>query len=74
MNEKESVPTEANAYLSRKDCALATIVLSVDPSLLYIIGDLIDPTIVWKMLTDQFQKKTWANKLTLKRRLFSLRL
>ena len=77
VNETESVLTEADAYrkyLSRKDCALAMIVLSVDPFLLYIIGDPIDPTIVLKKLAYQFQKKTLANKLMLRRRLFSLKL
>ena len=56
------------------DLASATIVLSVDPSLLYIIGDPVDPTIVRKKLADQFQKKIWANKLTLRKRLFALNL
>ena len=45
--------------------------LSVEPSLLYLIGDPEDPVVVWKKLTDQFQKKTWANKCC---KLFSLRL
>ena len=48
-------------YLSHKDCKLVTIVLSLEPSLLYIIGDPDDPGVVWKKLADQFQKKTWAN-------------
>ena len=48
--------------------------LSVDPSLLYLIGDPEDPVAVWKKLSDQFQKKKWANKLLLRRRLHSLRL
>ena len=55
--------------LSCKDCALATIVLSLEPLLLYLIGDPDDPGVVWKKLADQFQKKTWANKLALRRRL-----
>ena len=29
---------------------------------------------VWKKLADQFQKKTWANKLELRRKLYSLKL
>ena len=41
-------------YLSRKDHALATIVLSLEPSLLYLIGDPDDPGVVWKKLADQF--------------------
>ena len=47
---------------------------SIDPSLLYLIGDPTDPTVVWKRLSTQFQKKMWANKLALRRRLHSLRL
>ena len=41
-------------YLSRRDCALATIVLFVEPSLLYLIGDSQDPGKVWKTLQDHF--------------------
>ena len=48
--------------------------MSVDPSLLYLIGDREDPVAVWKLLSEQFQKATWANKLALRRRLHSLRL
>ena len=44
------------------------------PSLLYLIGDPDDPGVVWKKLADQFQKKTWAKKLALRRRLYSLKL
>ena len=61
-------------YLSRKDRALATIVLSLEPSLLYLTGDPDDRGVVWKKLADQFQKKTWANKIALRRRLYSLKL
>jgi hypothetical protein len=78
VNNKEKIPTEGDKeiqkFLSRRDRALATIVLSVDPSLLYLIGDPDDPVVVWNKLADQFQKKTWANKLALRRKLYSLRL
>ena len=53
-------------YMDRKGRALAVIVLSIDPSLLYLLGDPEDAADVWKKLSDQFQKKTWANKLTLR--------
>ena len=33
-----------------------------------------DPIAVWKKLSEQFQKKTWTNKLGLRRRLYSLKL
>ena len=61
-------------FMSRRNRALAIIVLSVEPSLLYLISDPEDPVAVWKKLEDQFQKKTWANKLELRRKLYSLRL
>ena len=61
-------------FVARKDRALATIVLSVDPSFLYLIRDPEDPAIVWEKLANPFQKKTWANKLALRRKLYSLRL
>ena len=39
-----------------------------------MIDDPTDPAVVWDMLSNQFQKKTWANKLALHRRLHSLKL
>ena len=75
--ETAPAATEAEKFakfVSRRDKALAIIVLSVDPSLLYLLGDPEDPVAVWKKLSDQFQKKTWANKLSLRRRLNNLRL
>ena len=58
-------------FLTRQDRALATI---VEPSLLYLIGEPENPIVVWQKLQDQFQKKTWANKLALRRKLHSLQL
>ena len=59
-------------HTSSKNCRLAIIFLSIDPSLLYLLGDPTDPTAVWERLSTQFQKKTWANKLAHRRRLNSL--
>ena len=61
-------------YLAKRDKALAIIVLAVDPSLLYLLGDPVDPKVVWEALSGQFQKKSWANKLELKRKLFSMKM
>ena len=61
-------------YISRKDRALATIVLVIEPSLLYLLGDPQDPAVVWETLSNQFQKRTWANKLRLRKKLFTMRL
>ncbi len=77
-NSTETQPTtnaaEIAKYAGRRDKALATIVLSVDPSLLYLIGDPQDPVAVWKKLEEQFQKKTYANKRALRRKLHACRL
>ena len=74
----ETEPTEGgdrrSNFLARRDHALATIVLAVEPSLLYLIGDPEDPVAVRQKLQNQFQKKTEANKLALRRRLHSLQL
>ena len=61
-------------FITRRDRALAAIVLSVDPSLLYLLGDPTDPAAVWDKLSSQFQRKTWANQLALRRRLHLLKL
>ena len=79
VNGTETEP-EGNAerrakFVARRDRALATIVLAMEPSLLYLVGpDPTDPVVVWHALADQFQRNTWANKLELKRKLFSLQL
>lgn len=56
-------------YLSRNDHALQMFVLSVELSLIYLIGD---PDVWEKKLADQFQKKISANKLALRKRWYSL--
>ena len=63
-----------NKYIDRRNKALATIVLAVETNLLYLLGsDPKDPVVVWEKLCDQFQKKTWSNKLILRRKLLSLK-
>ena len=47
-------------FASRRDWALATIVLAVDTSLLYLTGNPEDPVVFWKKLADQSEKETWA--------------
>lgn len=78
VSGEETAPqegTDAHAkFITRRDRALATIVLSVAPSLLYLLGDPTDPAAVWNKLSSQFQRKTWANRLALRRRLHSLKL
>ena len=77
VNGTETPPEEDDAekyakFVARRDCALALIVLTLEPSLLYLIGETEDPVVVWKKLSDQFQKKTWANKLELRHKLYVL--
>ena len=45
-------------FVERRDKALAIVVLSIGPTLLYLIGEPTDPKAVWTTLADQFQKKT----------------
>ena len=70
LEYKESAPenghVEQTKFMTRRDKALAQIVLSIHPSLLYLLGDPQDPVVVQKKLHGQFQKKTWANKLELR--------
>ena len=66
--------SEVQKFRTRKNRALSTIVLHIEPKLLYIIGEPTDPKVVWDKLCDNFQKKTWANKLRLKRQLYNMRL
>ena len=61
VNESERHPEETQAdkyakYVVRRDRVLAIIVLAVDPSLFYLLGDPNDPVTVWKKLENQFQK------------------
>ena len=75
----ETLPAEEHVdarrkFMSRSDRALAIIVLAVDPSLLYLLGDPKDPQAVWQKLEEQFQRKTWSNKLQLRRKLYALKL
>ena len=73
--EPEGSAERRAKFVARRDRALATIVLAMEPSLLYLVGpDPTDPVVVWRALADQCQRNTWANKLELKRKLFSLRL
>ena len=79
VNNSETLPDGASAdqrskFGQKKDRALAVTVLSIDPSLLYLIGDPKDPVVVWKALSNQFQKKTWANRLALRHKLHSAKL
>ena len=74
----ETAPAEGSdrrsKFLARQDRALATIILAVEPTLLYLLGYPEDPVAVWQKFQNQFQKKMWANKLALQRRLHSLQL
>ena len=69
VTREETEPTEEAelvCYMSKKNRALAIIVLSVD---LYLSGEPNEPDVVWSTLENQFQKKTWSNKLALRRKL-----
>ena len=58
VNGMEKVPeAEADAevkakYTAHHDSALAHVILSVDPTLLNLLGDPEDPVAAWKKLSD----------------------
>jgi DNA-directed RNA polymerase subunit N (RpoN/RPB10) len=64
----------ARRFKTRRDRALATMVMAIQPTLLYLVGDPTDPKEVYDKLTNTFQKKTWSNKLRLKKKLYSMKL
>ena len=79
IEEVETSPQDASSAEFRKfsngqNKTLAIIVLAVEPKLLYLLRDPTDPVKVWKTLIDKFQKKTWANKLRLKKKLYSMKV
>jgi len=62
VDRTEVVPPQAEVekyakYVTKKNKALAIVVLSIEPSLLYLLGDPQDSVIVWDKLAAQFQKK-----------------
>ena len=67
--------TGESSDVKKNSKALASIVLSIDPSLLYLVGpEPSSATEVWELLRKQFQKDTWLNRLSLKKRLYNIRL
>ena len=61
-------------FAVRRSKALAIIVLAIEPKQLYLLGDPTDPVEVWRKLQDIFQKKSWSNKLRLKKKLYNMKL
>ncbi len=58
----------------QRDKDLATLGLSLHPTLLYLLGAIDDPKEAWDMLGEQYYKRTWANRFELRKKLHSLRL
>ena len=77
INGHEAVPDISDSnykkYCTRRDRALSLIVMAIEPKLLYLIGDPTDPKEVFDKLSGIFQKKTFANKLRLRKRLYSVK-
>lgn len=74
--ETKLSPEEAKRlakFVAKQDKALAIVVLSVDTTFLYLLGDPVNLVKVWKTLGNHFQK-SWANKLELRRKLYSLKM
>lgn len=78
-------PGKYQKYCARRNKALAILVLSIDPELLYIVGDSFDPIEVWNKIGERFkrlttradvilQRNTWAKKLRLRKCLYRMKL
>ena len=59
VNGTEAEPDSADrqaAFATRKDKALAIIVLAIEPKLLYMVGDPVDPQVVWRNWPTSFKR------------------
>ena len=78
VDGSEAVPEATAAlalYTARQGKALSILVLSLSPSLLYLVGsNPSDPAVVWTTLENHFQKSSWANQFALRKKLYSLRM
>ncbi len=77
IDGSEVEPEEAEPklkYKGRRNKALGTIILTISTKLHYLLGTPTDPKVVWTILENQFQKKTWSNVLQRRRKLHSLKL
>jgi len=58
VNGSETAPEENDngysKFVTQKNRALAIIVLSIDPYLLYLFDDPTEPIVVWEKLSTQF--------------------
>ena len=75
----EEEPTRAEdlaKFNLRKDRALSTIILSMEPSQLYLVGpeEESNPTGLWFKLETIYQQTSFSNRLTLRKKLTTLRL
>ena len=60
-------PTEADSvakFITKWDKKLVILVLSIDPPLLYLIGEPTNPIDVWQKLADQFQRRLGPTSCT----------
>ena len=60
-------------FKDRRDHALATIVLSIHPSLLHLLGEPEDPQVVWNILCEQFDQKCWGQRVEVRRKLYGVK-
>ena len=70
----EATPTNIQKYQLRVDKALSIIMISISPSLLYLVGDPENPVTVWGKLESHFQRSSWVNQFVLRKKLYNLKL
>eukprot|EP00094_Tigriopus_californicus_P012853 TCALIF_12428-PA protein Name:"Similar to Retrovirus-related Pol polyprotein from transposon TNT 1-94 (Nicotiana tabacum)" AED:0.02 eAED:0.05 QI:22/0/0/1/0/0/2/0/415 len=70
----DAEPSILSRFQIRCGQATGIILLSLDTSVLYLIGEENDPAKAWAKLENQYQPKTWANVFSLKSGLYYLRM
>ena len=61
-------------YCNRRNRALATIVMTLDPELRYLVENIDDPIKVWNKLEKKFQTKSVASKFALRKKFINTKL
>ena len=79
VNGSEECPQQADRDAYKKNCnrqdrALATIVLTLDPELLYLVENIDHPIQLWNKSEKKFQTKSVASKFALRKKLINTKL
>lgn len=72
--QPENDPAAQASFAKCKQKAMATLVMGISSSLIYLITSCDNPKDIWDTLRAQFERNTLANKLFLKRQYFTTKM